>query len=142
MCSNVKLFFYRFDFIGIIPQFRILKSDSYKSIVSTIISIIIALTSIGFSIYTIIDYLKFNNPSISYLIRNNYKSNNTIFLKDTLLMFKFYRSYTDSNEADLDFMIYYFNGSNYIELNFDHCQIGKNINLNLKMFLKKENMIE
>jgi len=137
MCTNVKLFLYRFDFIGIIPQFRILKNDNYKSIVSTIISIIIALTSVGFSIYSIIDYLKFNNPSISYLIRNNYKSNNTIFLKDTLLMFKFYRSYTDSNEADLDFMVYYFNGYNYIELNFDHCQIGKNINIKFKDDLEK-----
>ena len=68
MCSNAKLFFYSFDFIGIVPQFRILKYDSYKSIFSTIISIIITISSIVFTIYSIIDYIKFNNPSLSYLI--------------------------------------------------------------------------
>ena len=93
MCSNVKLFLYTFDFIGMVPQFRILKNDSYKSIFSSIISIIITIASIVFSIYSIIDYLKFNNPTISYLKRYDNALNNTIFLKDTLFMFKVYNMF-------------------------------------------------
>ena len=84
MCTNSKLFLCAFDFMGLIPQFRILKYDNYKSIFSTIISIIIILSSIAFSIYSIIDYIKFNNPSISYLKKYD---NNTIFLKDNLFKF-------------------------------------------------------
>ena len=85
MCTNTKLFFYSLDFTGLIPQFRIFKNDRYKSIFSTILSIIIILSSIGFSIYSVIEYLQFNNPSISYLKKY---INETIFLKDNLFMFR------------------------------------------------------
>ena len=138
MCPNAKLFFYTFDFIGIVPQFRILKYASYKSIFSTIISIIITISSIAFTIYSIIDYIKFKNPSISYLIRFDNTLNNTIFLKDTLFMFRAYRTYLDSSEADLNFIGYYYNNFEYIELNIERCQIGKNINIKFKDDLEKK----
>ena len=136
MCPKIKLFLYTFDFIGMVPQFRILKYDSYKSIFSIIISIIIIISSIGFAIYSIIDYIKFNNPSISYLIRFDNKLNNTIFLKDTLFMFRAYRTYLDSSEADLNFIGYYYNNFEYIELNIERCQIGKNITLKKNIKIK------
>jgi len=142
MCSNAKLFFYSFDFIGIVPQFRILKYDSYKSIFSTIISIIITISSIVFTIYSIIDYIKFNNPSISYLIRFGNALNNTIFLKDTLFMFRAFRTYLDSKETDLNYIGYYFNNFKNIELNIEHCQIGKNINIKYKDDLEKNKYID
>ena len=137
MCSNAKLFFYSFDFIGIVPQFRVLKYDSYKSIFSLIISIIIIISSIGFAIYSIIDYIKFNNPSLSYLIRFDNKLNNTIFLKDTLFMFRSYRIYLNSSETDFDYLGYYFSNFDYIELKIERCQIGKNINIKFKDDLEK-----
>ena len=138
MCSNAKLFFYSFDFIGIVPQFRILKYNSYKSIFSTIISIIITISSIVFTIYSIIDYIKFNNPSISYLIRFDNALNNTIFLKDTLFMFRAYRSYFNSSESDLNFLGNYY--SNFInkKINIEHCEIRKNINIKFKDDLEKK----
>ena len=137
MCSNAKLFFYSFDFIGIVPQFRILKYDSYKSIFSTIISIIITISSIVFSIYSIIDYIKFNNPSISYLIRFDNASNNTIFLKDTLFMFRAYRVYLNSSESDLNFSGYYYSHINITKINIERCEMGKNINIKFKEYLEK-----
>ena len=138
MCPNAKLFFYSFDFIGIVPQFRILKYDSYKSIFSTIISIIITISSIVFTIYSIIDYIKFNNPSISYLIRFDNKLNNTIFLEDTLFMFRFYRVYINSSETDLNSSGYYYSNYNITKLNIERCQIGKNINIKFKEYLEKK----
>ena len=137
MCSNAKLFFYSFDFIGIVPQFRIFKYDSYKSIFSTIISIIITISSIVFTIYSIIDYIKFNNPSISYLIRFDNSLNNTIFLKDTLFMFRFYRVYFNSSESDLNSLGHYYSNFKNIDLNIERCQIGKNINIKFKEYLEK-----
>ena len=142
MCSNAKLFFYSFDFIGIVPQFRIFNYDSYKSIFSTIISIIITISSIVFTIYSIIDYIKFNNPSISYLIRFDNALNNTIFLKDTLFMFRAFRTYLDSKETDLNYIGYYFSNFKNIELNIEHCQIGKNINIKYKDDLEKNKYID
>ena len=133
MCPKVKLFLYTFDFIGIVPQFRILKYDSYKSIFSLIISIIITISSIIFSIYSIIDYLKFNNPSISYLMRYDNESNNTIFLKDTIFMFRVY----DYDETDLKFIVYYFSEIIITKLNVEKCQ-GKNINIKFKDDLEKK----
>jgi len=132
MCPNFKLFLYTFDFIGIVPQFRIFKYYSYKSIFSAIISIIITISSIGFSIYSISDYLKFNNPSISYLKRYDNASNNTIFLKDTLFMFRLYRVNQDLNGTGLKFIVYYFSEFTITELNIERCQIGKNINIKFK----------
>ena len=134
MCSNVKLFLYTFDFIGMVPQFRILKYDSYRSIFSSIISIIITIASIVFSIYSIIDYLKFNTPTISYLNRFDNELNNTIFIKDILIMFRAY----NFHEIDYNFTIYYINESGINDLNFERCQIGKNINIKFKDDLEKK----
>ena len=132
MCPKVKLFLYYFDFIGIVPQFRILKYDSYKTIFSSIISIIITISLLGFSIYSIIDYLKFENPSISYLKKYDYATNNTILLKDTLFMFKAKKIYNNNNEANLDLVGYYTSDFYKKNLGIESCQIGKNINIKFK----------
>ena len=131
MSPKIKLFLYRFDFIGIVPQFRILKYDSYRSIFSLITSIIITIVFIAFSIYSIIDYLKFNDPSISYLNRYDNALNNTIFIKDILLMFRAYNIY----DIDYNLSKYY---NDTINLNYERCQIGKNINIKFKDELEKK----
>ena len=135
MCPKIKLFLYTFDFIGMVPQFRILKNDSYKSIFSSIISIIITIASIVFSIYSIIDYLKFNDPSISYLNRFDNELNNTIFIKDILIMFRFFNKFN----SDIDFSVYYESELKSTKLNVERCQMGKNINIKFKDHLEKKN---
>ena len=137
MCPKIKSFLYTFDFIGMVPQFRILKYDSYKSIFSSIISIIITIASIVFSIYSIIDYLKFNNPTIYYLQRYDNQLNNTIFLKDTLFMFRASDIY---GAKDINFRAFYKKkGHAVIDLNVERCQMGKNINIKFKDHLEKKN---
>ena len=90
MNKKIKSLLYSFDFSGLVPQFRVLNYDSYRSIFSSIVSIIIIISSIGFSIYSIVDYLKFDNPSISFIKRIDNASNRTVLLKDTLFMFQTY----------------------------------------------------
>ena len=46
MNKKIKLLLYYFDFTGVTPQFRILNYDSYRSIFSSILSILIILFSI------------------------------------------------------------------------------------------------
>ena len=138
MGINTKLFFYSFDFTGLIPQFRIFKNDRYKSIFSTILSIIIILSSIGFSIYSIIEYLQFNNPSISYLKKYD---NETIFLKDNLFMFRADGICRDIsvNKLKLKYNVSYtFGEGNTTFLNIEPCEIGKNINIEFKDDLDKK----
>ena len=139
--TNAKLLFYSFDFIGLVPQLRIFKYDSYKSIFSTIISIIIIISSIGFSLYSIIDYIKFNNPSISYLKRYDNASNNTILLKDTLFMFKavgYCNNFQNKYNLDFEYKAFYYNGERNEKLKIEQCKIGNNINSKFKDELEKK----
>ena len=141
MCSNAKLFFYSLDFSGIIPQFRILNDDSYKSIPSTIISIIIIISSISFSIYSIIDYMKFDNPSIFYLKRFDNISNKTLLLKDTLFMFRVQSLCLDPFLALEPYYQAKYKSNETINLNIEECKIGKNINIKFKDILEKGSYI-
>ena len=138
MGNSAKLFFYYLDFSGIIPQFRILSNNSYKSIPSAIISIIIIISSITFSIYSFIDYMKFDNPSVFYLKRFDNISNKTLLLKDTLFMFRVQPLCLD---PFLTLEPYYkatYNSNNKeIYVNIEECKIGKNINIKFKDTLEK-----
>ena len=140
MSNKVKSFFYTFDFSGLVPQLRILHYDSYKSIPSIIISIIIIISSISFFTYSIIEYMKFNNPSIIYLKNYDTEFNKDIILKDTLFMFQFEAmciednriieveyngSYDDENSPKTDLII-------------EKCEIGKNIDIKFKDLIEKK----
>ena len=136
--TKAKFFLYRFDFIGAVPQFRILTYDSYKNVFSTILSITIIISSIGFTIYSIIDYIQFSNPSISYLKKND---NDTIFLKNNLFMFKVYGECNYPITYNLTFIYnvsYVFGDGKRIILNIEPCEIGKNINIQFKDDLEKK----
>ena len=135
---NPKFFLYAFDFIGPVPQFRILKYDSYKNIFSSILSIIIIATSIGFTIYSIIDYLQFGNPSISYLKKYD---DDSISLKDNLFMFKAYAECNNPIVENIGFkynVTYIFGDGNETHLNIEPCNIGENINIEFKEDLEKK----
>ena len=137
MNKKIKLLLYYFDFTGVTPQFRILNYDSYRSIFSSILSILIILFSINFSIISFLDYLKFNNPSVSYMKRVDFESNSTFLLKDTLFMFKAL-GFTFGSEVKFNYLGYYFfDDYQTIELNLEVCEIGKNINVKFKDLLIK-----
>ena len=142
MGNNAKLFFYYLDFSGIIPQFRILNNNRYKSIPSTIISIIIIIFSITFSIYSIIEYMKYDSPSIFYLKKYDNISNKTLLLKDTLFMFKAGLIFIEpifEFEIDINYEVEYHVKNQRIEhLTIEECKIGKNINIKFKDILEKK----
>ena len=87
MRSNVKKFLLKFDFIGPIPEFRILDDTRYKSIFSSILSILLIIFSIVFVIYSFDEYLN-QNPKVEYYKNNDYTTNKTFVISDSLLMFR------------------------------------------------------
>ena len=139
MPFKAKLLLYSLDFSGLVPQFRILNYDSYKSIFSTIISFMVILFSLCFAINFTINYFLFKNPSISYLKRFDNASNRTINLKDTLFMFRVFGNCDCDNYSDLEFEYFpsYVNGEIAQPLKIEKCEIGKNINSKFKETVEK-----
>ena len=142
-CNN---FLYFFDFIGPTPQLLIFNEKRYKSNVSSIISIFILLFSIIFTIYSLLEYLKYNSPNIVYSKGNDEKTNRTIFINDIFLMFQFVDSNTLNSinnsivQYNADYTIVYVNGTFDVKsLVIENCELGKNINLEYKSLFEDRN---
>ena len=142
-CNN---FLYFFDFIGPTPQLLIFNEKRYKSNLSSILSIFILLFSIIFTIYSLLEYLKYNSPNVVYSKGNDEVTNRAIFIKDIFLMFQFVDANTlnSINNSIVQYQaVYttvYLNGT--IDVNslvIENCEIGKNINLEYKVLLEDRN---
>ena len=142
MLSKISNILYNFDLIGPNPQLYIFNNKRYKTFFSFIISIIIILFSVFFTIFSLVEYFKYENPMISYTKGNDKNSNREIFLKDTFLMFQLIDS-TSVNRIDES--IAYFE-STYVNLydngkvergnlTIEKCELGKNIDLKFKDFI-------
>ena len=134
-------FIYAFDLIGAIPQLLIFKNRRYKTLFSSIISIILTIISIIFALFSLNDYLKFENPIIVYSKDNDAKTKRNIFIKDTLLMFQLVETqYSDIIDDSIayylaDYSIMYDNGTyNNTVLEIEKCEMGKNIDLKYKSY--------
>ena len=145
MGFKLKRILWKFDFIGPIPEIRILNDSRYKSIFSSLISIILILFSIIFVSYSFEEFVH-QNPKVEYYKNNDYSTNKTLKISDSLLMFRF--SLTCVSNSSLDDNIYAyitFQDPEKFELtNFDieSCELGKNINLKYKETIKKLEEIE
>ena len=142
MGEDITTFLHLFNLIGKNPHLFIFSKYRNKSILSSIISIIIILCSIAFSIYSILDYLKFKNPNISFSKGNDEETNRNFFKKDFLLMFQLIdttslKPLNNSIGYYLgEFIIYYNNGTNiYTRLDIETCEIGKNIDKKYENFV-------
>ena len=136
MKLNLKSSLYTFDFIGIIPELHIFNYNRYKSIFSSINSIIIILASIIFAIYSLIDFIN-QEPLINYYRSNDFNTNRTIFLNDIFLMFKIdFLNDNNNNISDIILKIYYTDDKDFIKLFAEPCELGKNINLKYKNLIK------
>ena len=93
---------YSFDLIGPSPQLYIFNNNRYKTFFSFIISLIIIIFSVIFTIFSLVQYFKYQNPMISYTKGNDKNTNREILLKDTFLMFQLIDS-TSINHIDLLF---------------------------------------
>ena len=86
MPKTYKDYLYIFDLLGNPPKLRIFNEDNYKSIFSSILSILLIVVSIIFTVYSLIDYLEYKNPVVVYSKDNDKSTNRTILLNETLII--------------------------------------------------------
>ena len=142
MLSKFGKILYKFDLIGPSPQLYIFNNKRYKTFFSFIISIIIILFSVLFTIDSLNEYFKYESPIISYTKGNDKSTKRKILLKDTFLMFQLIDS-TSYNHIDNS--IVYFESSYKTlyddgkleegRLKIEKCELGKNIELKFKDFI-------
>ena len=132
MCNNLKTFLFQLDLLGITPQLRIFNNNTYKSIFPLLLSIIIFILTFAFSLYSLLDYCKFENPLVVYYKNNDEITNRTIIFKDILLIFGLIdiSNLKIINESDAFYKVFhrvvYYNGTlKYNEITLENCELGK-----------------
>ena len=146
MFKNCKTFLYTFDLIGVSPQLLIFNNKRYKSILSSIISIIIFLFSLAIIIFSFIQYFKYQKPIISYSKGNDEETKRSMILNDSLIMFQLIDPTTSKyiNSSIAYFKAYYTNiyDNGKIEngtLKIERCELGKNINIKYSEIINGKN---
>ena len=142
MIRKIKNILYSFDLIGPNPQLYIFNNNGYKTFFSFIISLIIIIFSVFFTIFSLVEYFKYESPMISYTKGNDKSTKREILLKDTFLMFQLIDS-TSYNHIDdsiayfeSTYTIIYDNGkAGNGSLKIEKCELGKNIDLKFKDFI-------
>ena len=139
MIDKCKSLLIAFDLIGSSPQLYMLSNKRYKSVFSSIISILIILFSIIFTLFSIFDYLKYQSPIVAFSKDSDLNTKREIFLKDILLMFQIVDSstlnYVNDSEAYFNGILteIYDNGNiSGIPLEIEKCEVGKNLNIKFK----------
>ena len=142
MIKNMRNFLYIFDLVGMNPQLLIFNNKRYKTIFSSILSIIIIIFSFGFVIFSLIEYLKYESPIIVYTKDNDIKTRREMILKDSILMFQLIdsTSYLPINDSiayyEGRYSVMFDNGDyDYFDLKIEKCEIGKNINIKYKDYI-------
>ena len=97
MVNKCQSIFYFFDLFGTSPELYIFNNNRYKTIFSSILSIITIIFSIFFALYSLIIFFKYDSPIISYSKGNDKKIKREFFLKDSFLMFELIDSTTVEN---------------------------------------------
>ena len=136
MFKKLKKLLFLLDFSGTSPNLRILNNNNYKSILSSLISIIIIIISFSFVVYSIIDFAN-QNPIINYYKNIDNNINKTFQISDSFLMFKF-TLYSQCVEDDYQgkYMSHYINGEPKNEFELEKCELGKNIDLKYKNIIE------
>jgi len=143
MVNKCHSILYFFDLVGTSPELYIFNKTRYKTIFSSILSIIIFFLSVFFTLYSLIEFFKYENPIISYSKGNDKKTKREFFLKDSFLMFALIdsTSYESINNSiayfKSDYKIFYENGTSEIgNIEIEKCELGKNIDIKYKDFIE------
>ena len=142
MLAKITNILYNFDLIGPSPQLYIFNNNRYKTFFSFIISLIIILFSVFFTIFSLVQYFKFESPIISYTKGNEKSTKREFLLKDTFLMFQLIDS-TSINHIDESIAYYESTYTTIFDngklengsLKIEKCELGKNIDLKFKDFI-------
>ena len=134
MPRKFKDYLYFWDLVSSPPRLRIFNEDNYKSIFSSILSIVLIVFSVVFTVFSLIDFLKYKYPVVAYSKDNDKETNRTILLKDTLIILALIES---NNFTRVNKSIAYFEAEMRIEhknktteiipLTIENCEFGKNI---------------
>ena len=143
MSIKIKPLLFKFDFIGFIPQFRILEEARYKSLFSSLLSIAIIIFSVAFIFYSFVDYLN-QNPQVQYYKNNDFSTNKTYEISNSLLMFQnnFRCDSNNSNNSKLTITI---NDPKYLfqkEIHYEECELGKNLDIKYKDIIETFENVE
>jgi len=145
MAMTFKSILFNLDFLGIIPQLKILNNNIYKSMLSCLLSIIVIIFFVVFGIYSFIEFIN-QFPMIDYYKANDFITNKTIEISDSFIIFKIVAMDCDYGIiSNLSFDCFYYSSVEdfSIPLIVEQCQYGKNIDLKYKKlfenFEKKEN---
>ena len=143
MVFKIKPLLLKCDFIGFIPQFRILDDTRYKSIFSSLLSIIIIIFSIAFISYSFIEYAN-QNPKVEYYKSNDYQTNKTFKISDSLFMFNYHFTCFSnySEEHNLLINIEDINEGMNEPIEYNTCELGKNIDFKYKNVVDKIKRVE
>ena len=144
MSNKILEFIYNFDVIGPSPKLYVFNKERYQNIFSLVLSIIIILVAIAFILYSIINYVKNDRPSVVYSKSNDIIEPREIYLKDMLIMFQLtdrFQKKIDESIAHLE-SIYseiFDNGNyNFSVLNVEKCKPGENMNIKYEKLLHEK----
>ena len=144
MPLKIKSLLLKTDFIGFIPQLRILEETRYKSLFSSILSIIIIIFSVAFVFYSFVDYLN-QNPNVLYYKNNDLITNKTYTISNSLLMFQnsfLCLSNNYSDESNLTITAHDFNHIYFDNIEYEPCELGKNLDMKYKDIVEEFESIE
>ena len=148
MSNDYYSFLYFFDLIWANPQLLIFNNRRYKTVLSSIGSILIIIFSIIFAIISLKEYLKYENPIIVYSKDNDAKTNRILNIKDTVFIFQLVKTRNTEIINDsiayftADYSIMYENGTYFNTiLDIEKCEFGKNLNLKVFMIINL-NMVD
>jgi hypothetical protein len=129
--ESIKKFILQLDLLGPTPSLTIFNNNNYKSFKSAIISLLGILAIIAFSLYSIIDFFKFDNPTIIYLKENSQTNNITLNLNDILFMFQI--NYNTSLNLNYKLEGLLIDGNSYEkEINIEKCSLSQNMDIKYK----------
>ena len=144
MLNKILNFLYNFDLIGPTPKLFIFNKERYQSIFSLVLSLVIVCISIAFTLYSLINYIKNDRPTVVYSKSNDQNEQRKIYLKDSLLMFQFVDMITlkKLNESIVYFEAIYetiFDDatSGHEKLIVKNCNLGENLNSKYETFFKE-----
>jgi len=75
--GKIKSILFSFNFFGIAPNLEILNNKIYKSIFSSLLSLITIIFSVSFTIYSFIEFIN-QKPMVDYHKNNDFLTNKTI----------------------------------------------------------------
>ena len=144
MLNKVINFLYNFDIIGPSPKLYIFNKERYQSIFSLILSVLIIFLTIIFILYSLINYIENERPTVLYSKSNDKNEKREMYLNESLIMLQLVDFNTfkklDESIAYLnaeDISIYDTGESETLKLKAKHCKLGENLNSRYEEYFKE-----